>query len=147
MELNDKLWGLQLLPRLTGFAGSPWGQGGRSDWVFRGQQVRGPGGQFVLWMLKRKSAPLGGTLGQDHGGQTQGGSVSGWDQLLGEPWADNGFIKERVQAGRSWAWPQQGGECGELCLLLLAQPMEQLSSGGRELGSEHGNDGTIASGN
>lgn len=50
------------------------------------------------------------------------------------------------QAGKSWAWPQQGGERGELSLLLLAQPMEQLSSGRRELGSKPGNGWKVALG-
>lgn len=52
----------------------------------------------------------------------------------------------RRQAGRSWAWPQQGGECGALSLPLLAQPMEQLSSGRRELGSKPGNGWKVALG-
>lgn len=38
------------------------------------------------------------------------------------------------------------GECEELNLPLLVRPMEQLSSGGRELGSEPGNGWTVALG-
>lgn len=96
--------------------------GGREGEVtgFQGTAGQRPWGAVCALDAEEEVSPLGGTLGQNRGGQTQGGSVSGWDQLLGGPWADNGFIKERVQAGRSWAWPQQGGECGELRLLLLA---------------------------
>lgn len=61
----------------------------------------------MLWVQEKEVSILGRDLGQDRGGQTQGISIWGWDQLLGEPWADNGLIKERVQAGRSWAWLQQ----------------------------------------
>lgn len=145
MELNNILSGPQPLPWLTEISWQPLRQGGGSDWLFRGQQVRGPGALCALGAGEEVSTP-GRDLGADSGGQTQGISVSGWDQLLGEPWADNGLIKERVQAGRSWACPQRGGECGELSLLLLAQPMEQLSSGGRELESEPENDWTVALG-
>lgn len=39
------------------------------------------------------------------GGETQGRSGWGEGRLLGEPWANNGLIKERVRVGRSRAGP------------------------------------------
>lgn len=56
---------------------------------------RGPGGGS-------QEVPRG-SRGQDPGGETQGRSGRGGGQLLREPWANNGLIKERVWVGRSWA--------------------------------------------
>lgn len=61
----------------------------------------------MLWVQKEVSI-LGRDLRAGPWRANPGHQCLGLGPAVGEPWADNGLIKERVQAGRSWAWlPQE----------------------------------------
>lgn len=63
---------------------------------------------MALWVLERKFGTWEGPPGAVEGKPRA--ECLGWEPAVGESWADNGLIKERVWAGRSRAWPQLRGE-------------------------------------
>lgn len=65
------------------------------------------GALYALGAGGGREHPWQGPRGRTVEDKPRASVVWGRDQLLGEPWADNGLIKERVQAGGSWAWLQQ----------------------------------------
>lgn len=96
----------------------------------RSERSQGPCAQSAREEVRK---PPGGPRGQDCGGETQGRSGRGGGQLMGEPGANNGLIKERVRVRRSRAGLQP------VNLLSPPYPMEQLSSARRELEPWPGN--------
>lgn len=67
-------------------------------------EVREAPGPFVLLVQERKSgSPQEVLEGRTAEGKPRAGVPGVGVLLYGEPWANNGLIKEQVRVGRSWA--------------------------------------------